>query len=339
MVKMKISRNESELDEQLVNLFRNRAQLKKAFLELQDECASLQDQLRNSQASTRRAEERLEAMERLMAKPEAGFSGLVYFQLRSLWRVCNEQLKKFVEELRRQQDDRERKRQILRFNEDRSQRLEDLADLIKRVKTEADAIGSRVKELEQSHEQLRGFWNHFKRKELSRQIEAAASEHTSARHRLEELFDRKIKIESEPWPEFEGLSVEGRRVINIAVIAFAHQLHSTLSENNIASLAKDAVVRPIQDHKYGSERDCSDLIATIQKLSQRVTSGGVDAKQLKLVAQDIRRHSEFRKADDTVPIATSLEDMIMHTSDGRQMPSRVNILAEEYWDIYDVFLS
>jgi len=336
---MKISRNESELDEQLVNLFRNRAQLKKAFLELQDQCASLRDELRNSQASTRRAEERLEAMERLMAKPEAGFSGLVYFQLRSLWRVCNEQLKKFAEELRRQQDDRERKRQILRFNEDRSRRLDDLADLIKRVKTEADALGAQVKEIEDSRDQCRGFWNHFRRKELTRQIETAASEYATARRRLEELFDRKIKIESEPWPEFDGLSVEGRRVINIAVIAFAHQLHATLSQNDIARLAKDAVVRPIQDHKYGSEQDCSNLITMIQKLSQKVASGGVDAKQLKLVAQDIRRHSEFRKPEETVPMATSLEDMIMHTSDGRQVPSRVNILAEEYWDIYDVFLS
>jgi hypothetical protein len=336
---MKISRNEPELDEQLVNLFRNRAQLKKAFLELQDQCASLRDELRNSQASTRRAEERLEAMERLMAKPEAGFSGLVYFQLRSLWRICNEQLKKFAEELRRQQDDRERKRQILRFNEDRGRRLEDLADLIKRVKTEADALGAQVKEIEDNRAQCRGFWNHFRRKELTRQIEAAAGEYAAARRRLEELFDRKIKIESEPWPEFEGLSVEGRRVINIAVIAFAHQLHTTLSQNDIARLAKDAVVRPIQDHKYGSEQDCSNLINMIQKLSQKVASGGVDAKQLKLVAQDIRRHAEFRKPEETVPIATSLEDMIMHTSDGRQVPSRVNILAEEYWDIYDVFLS
>ena len=65
MARKMISRNESELDEQLVNLFRNRAQLKKAYLELQDQCASLKDQLRNSQASTRRAEERLEAIERL----------------------------------------------------------------------------------------------------------------------------------------------------------------------------------------------------------------------------------------------------------------------------------
>jgi hypothetical protein len=339
MARKMISRNESELDEQLVNLFRNRAQLKKAYLELQDQCASLKDQLRNSQASTRRAEERLEAIERLMAKPEAGFSGLVYFQLRSLWRICNEQLQKFSEELRRQQDDRERKRQILRFNEDRGRRLEDLAELVKRIKAESDACSARVREIEEELGRRRGFWNYFRRKELNRELEEATAEHVAARARLEELIDRKLKIESEPWPEFEGLSIEGRRVINIAAIAYAYQLFARLSVNDIARLCKDAVVRPIQDHKYGSEEDCSRLIARVQALAEQVATGKVDAEQLRRLAKEIRKHSEFRNPDETVPMANSLDDMVLYDEKGRPMPMRTNVLVEEYWDLYDVFQS
>ncbi len=336
---MMISRTELDQDEQLVNLFRNRAQLKKVYLELQDQCASLKDQLRNSQASTRRAEERLEAIERLMARPEAGFSGLVYFQLRSLWRTCNEQLKKFSQELQRQQDDRERKRQILRFNEDRGRRLADVADLVKRVKAESDACGERVSEIESELTQRRGFWNYFRRKELrSQQLEVAA-DHAAARQRLDDLIERKIKIESEPWPEFEGLSIEGRRVINIAAIAYAHHLFARLSVNDISRLCKDAVARPIQDHKYGSEEDCSRLIAKIQKLSEQVSSGQVEAEKLRGVARDIRKHAEFRNPDETVPIASSMDDMTFYDSDGRPMPAQVNVMAEEYWDLYDVFLA
>jgi len=339
MVRVMITRNESEHDEQLVNLFRNRAQLKKAYLELQDQCARLKDDLRNSQASTRRAEERLEAIERLMAKPEAGFSGLVYFQLRSLWRTCNEQLQKFSEELRRQQDDRERKRQILRFNEDRGRRLEDLADLVKRVRGESDACAAQVREIEEELGRRRGFWNYFRRKELNRQLEEANAEHATARQRVDELIDRKLKIEAEPWPEFEGLSIEGRRVINIAAIAYAYQLFARLSVNDIARLCKDAVVRPIQDHKYGSEEDCSRLIAAIQSLSEQVAGGKVDAEQLRQLAKDVRKHCEFRNPDETVPMASSLDDMTLYDGNGRQMPVRTNVLAEEFWDVYDVFLS
>lgn len=336
---MMISRTELDQDEQLVNLFRNRAQLKKAYLELQDQCASIKDQLRNSQASTRRAEERLEAIERLMARPEAGFSGLVYFQLRSLWRACNEQLKKFSEELQRQQDDRERKRQILRFNEDRGRRLTDLADLLTRVKAESDVCSERNREIESELSQRRGFWNYFRRKELrSQQLEAAA-DHAAVRQRLDELIERKIKIESEPWPEFTGLSIEGRRAINIAAIAYAHHLFTRLSVIDISRLCKDAVVRPIQDHKYGSEEDCSRLIGKIQKLSEQVSTGQVDAEKLRSIARDIRKHAEFRNPDETVPIASSLDDMMFHDSDGKPMPAQVNVMAEEYWDLYDVFLA
>ncbi|MGB5623232.1 MAG: hypothetical protein WBN65_12115 [Gammaproteobacteria bacterium] len=336
---MMISRTEVEQDEQLVNLFRNRAQLKKAYLELQDQCAGLKDQLRNSQASTRRAEERLEAIERLMARPEAGFSGLVYFQLRSLWRACNEQLKKFSEELQRQQDDRERKRQILRFNEDRGRRLADLADLLSRVKAESDVCSERVREIESELAQRRGFWNYFRRKELRSQQLEVASDQAAVRQRLDELIERRIKIESEPWPEFTGLSIEGRRAINIAAIAYAHQLFTQLSVIDIARLCKDAVVRPIQDHKYGSEEDCSRLIGKIQKLSEQVSAGQVDAEKLRRVARDIRKHAEFRNPDETVPVASSLDDMMFHDSDGRPVPAQVNVMAEEYWDLYDVFLA
>ena len=93
--------NKSGFDERLVELFRNRAQLKKAHQALQQDFHSLEEKLKNAEASTRRAEERLEAIERLMAKPEAGYNGLVYFQLRSLWRACFDQLGVFAEELRK----------------------------------------------------------------------------------------------------------------------------------------------------------------------------------------------------------------------------------------------
>ena len=89
--------NKSGFDDRLVELFRNRAQLKKAHQALQQEFHSLEEKLKNAEASTRRAEERLEAIERLMAKPEAGYNGLVYFQLRSLWRACFDQLGVFAE--------------------------------------------------------------------------------------------------------------------------------------------------------------------------------------------------------------------------------------------------
>ena len=70
------TRRDEPFDEQLLALFRNRAALKKEHNELRNRYEGLKEKLRNAEAGTRRAEERLEAIERLMAKPEAGYNDL-----------------------------------------------------------------------------------------------------------------------------------------------------------------------------------------------------------------------------------------------------------------------
>jgi hypothetical protein len=338
-LRMAAVREANRPDEQLVNLFRNRAQLKKAYLELQREYGALQDRLRNAEASTRRAEERLEAVEQLMAKPEAGYSGLVYFQLRSLWRTCREQLRAFADELRRQQDDRERRKQIERFNQDRSKRLDDVLELLQRVKVEADRIGDEIAGLEADLARRWGFWNLFKRRGIRAEIAARSDERSAVRLRIEELFDRKIRIESEPWPEFPGLSIEGRRAINVAVIAYACLLVDHFSENDLARLAKDAVTRPIQDHKYGSEQDCAYLIKRIEALVQGLQSRAELAVSLRDMSMEIRRAAEYRSREETVPVAGSMDAIgISANVSGKKGAVKLNVLTEEYWDLYDVFL-
>lgn len=329
---------DTSLEERLVNLFRNRAALKKAYRDLNTEHHQLREKLDNSQAATRRAEEQLESIERLMAKPEAGYSGLVYFQLRALWRSCNEQLRLFAGELESQQEDRERKKQIRRFQKDQERRLGDLNDLIRRVKLESDRLADEIVALGMKRKELAGFWNFFKRRELASDITAKSAEHIAVRQRIEELFDRRIKVEGEAWPAFPGISVKGRRAINIATTAFAHHIYEYLSEANVARLARDAVTRPIHDLSYGSEDECGRLINSVQTLKAGLADRRASAKDVKDVAADIRRVARFRSDDDTVPIASSIDEAVLEPRNGRFNSGQVNILQDEYWDVYDVFL-
>ena len=322
-------------DERLMQLFRNRAQLKKAHQELQNQYRFLEEKLRNAEASTRRAEERLDAIERLMAKPEAGYNGMVYFQLRALWRACNDQLRSFADELRKQQEDRERKKQLQAFNQDRQHRMDEINDLIMRLKDESRVAAEGLTEMEQRLARLGGIWNYFRRRELKARLVRMRADHDALRARMEEMFDRRIRVENEPWPDFPGLSVEGRRIINIAVIAYAQHLFSHFSRNNISRLAREAVTRPIQDLKYGSERECTDLIGTIQKLMLELKDRHLNVPGLKELALEIRRHVEFRNDEETVPVAASLDGMVLGA---RAVGPRVNVMMEEYWDLYEVFV-
>jgi hypothetical protein len=329
-------RGKDGFDEQLLTLFRNRAALKKEFNELRNRHDGLKEKLRNAEAATRRAEERLEAIERLMAKPEAGYNGLVYFQLRTIWRAANDQLKGFAAELQRQQEDRERQKIIQAARTDRDRRLEDLSELIRKVKAEADRLTESVEETRGALAKATGLFAIFRRRELSRTLEDQEHAHRTIRKRIEELFDRRIKIEGEPWPEFPGLSIEGRRAINIAIIAYAYLLCAHFKDYDLANRAREAVTMPIQDLKYGNESDCTMLIRRIQDLLRGLADQRVNAGGVKGLAAEIRRHAKYRNELETVPVASSLANL--HASPAAAKIPKTDVLREEYWDVYDVFV-
>ena len=330
-------RRKDAFDERLMALFRNRAELKKVYNELRANHDGLREKLRNAEAATRRAEERLEAIERLMAKPEAGYNGIVYFQLRTLWRACNEQLGHFATELMRQQEERERHRLIQRCQQERDHRLQDLGELIRKVKAEADRLSETLARKQAELNAAKGLFAYFRRRELRVSVEAAAREHATIRRRIEELFDRRIRIENEGWPEYEGLGVEGRRAINVAVIAYAYHLYAYCSDLDLSRRAREAVTMPIQDLKYGTESDCTRLIQRIQQQLDGLRDQRQNAAHLKEYAAEIRLVAKYRNELETVPTASSLSKLNLSASRGAPMP-RVDILRDEYWDIYDVFV-
>jgi hypothetical protein len=272
-----------------------------------------------------------------MANPEAGYNGIVYFQLRTLWRACNEQLRHFAKELARQQEDRERTRLIQRAKRERDRRLHDVGELIRKLKTQADRLSETLESKREKLVAATGLFAFLRRRELRRAIEETQQEHTTVRKRIEELFDRRIRIEGEAWPEYEGIDVEGRRAINIAVIAYAYHLCAYCSEYDLATRAREAMTSPIQDLKYGTEADCGRLINRIQQLLAGLRDQRRSATHLKEYAAEIRLIAKYRNEVETVPAAASLSRVDLSASRGAPMP-RVEILRDEYWDIYDVFL-
>ena len=338
-------KGEGPRDDRLMNLYRNRVELKKAYLELRADHDSLREKLRNQEASTRRAEERLEAMERLLSKPEAGHHALVYFQLRSVWKASHEQLQTFAGQLYKQQEDRARRKQIMRFNQERERRLADLTDVIRDARAEVDRRKAELDAAKAAVESASGLFGWLRRRGLRGKAAGLEGAWEESRQKLDELFDKRIKIESEPWPEFPGLSVEAKRAVNIAIIALAQHLYVHFSENDLARMARDAVTRPIQDIKYGSEQDCKYLMSKIQELLAGLREGAGWAAEIRSRAQSLRRQVTFRSDRETVPMAGSLTSLPVAVGEGslRQTVAEValdvNVLSEEYWDLYQAFVA
>src|SRR5882724_2670459 len=71
-------------DHRVLALFRNRAELKKAYGGVQDEVFRLKDLLKQQEAATQRAQEMLNTLEGRLGAAETAYPALVFYQLRHL---------------------------------------------------------------------------------------------------------------------------------------------------------------------------------------------------------------------------------------------------------------
>jgi hypothetical protein len=339
-----VAREEEEgEDERLLNLFRNRVELKKAFTDLQQALRLAEERLASQEAATRRAEERLESIEQLLAQPGTGYTALVYFQLRALWRVCHERLQALCDELRGRNEDRLRREGLMRFNQEKQRQLAAIDQQLAQAKEEVEERRSRRKAVLVELERAAGLLGIMRRRRLNALLAERRAELEAARLRLGELQDRRGTINAEPWPEFSGLDTAAKRDINLAVIVAAQELYLHFSADELARMARDARLNSVQEMRYGSEEECKTLIEKIQAAIGALGAKGAWNGRLEERATALGRQVRYRSERETVPMAASVAriELSVRPSGGRMVrhiPLEVNVLGEEYWDLYEVFI-
>jgi len=312
-------------DQRLVELFRNRAELKKELSALDDERQRLLDRLKLQEGATMRVEEQLAALEQYLGHPDEGYKCLAYFQLRAVWRGAARRLEQFAAELARQQKDRERKEQLAGFERARRERLDDVERELVEARVLADQLQAEQRLAEQQFARLQGFWNHFRRRRLREAIEARRFRIDAAVTQLTDLGDRQHEIESEPPPLFDGISVEGRRAVNLAVIAYAEALHERLVAAGLADLVRHSMLRRVYESSYGGREECLELMRRAGRLVTEIDHMQDDLADVKSRTDRLRATAAYRTEVETVPQHETLQ-------------STSAVLLEEYWDVYKALL-
>ena len=318
-------------DERLVELFRNRAELKKELTALDDERHRLLDRLKLQEGSTMRVEEQMAALEQYLGRPEEGYKSLAYFQLKALWRTAARRLEEFGSELSRQQKDRERKAQVTVHDRDKRERMSLVERELVEARVLAEQMQAEQKLAAQRLEQSTGFWNYFRRRKLADAIETRKLRIEAALTQVTDLTDRLHAISSEPPPLFEGISVEGRRAINLAVIGYAEMLHDRLAAGDLAELSRQSMLKRVYDAKYGSQAECQALMQRASQAAAEIEHLTDDLADIKARADRMRRTATYRSDSDVLPIADSITSAAASGGTRRAPP---NMLLDEYWDIY-----
>jgi chromosome segregation ATPase len=327
-------------DERLVQLFKNRADLKKQYQDLQDEIYDLKQRLKQQETATGKAQEQMDSLETLLGNPQSGYTALVYYQLRGLWRACNLQLAQFAGELERQQEERERQRQTFEFNQQLRGRLEQVDTQLAAANDVAAERQRILDDLTQRLQKMRGFWNYFRRRKLAAQIAGERVHVDAAIHDAARLREEHATIEQEQCPAFPGLSTDGRRAINLAIIAYALVLGARLSTEGLATRVRESMTQRVHEAQFGGRDNCEAMMMAIAQATGSVKSRSGFAAQIKTSVELLKEAAQYRAEADTVPLAESLAGIAPPSPDGRPMLtlSAPQILADDYWSIYRVLL-
>jgi len=323
-------------------LYWNRAELKKELTRLQDERIKLLEQLRNQETATARAKEQVQVLEEYLGNPEIAVHALVYFQLRAVWRTAGARLGRFAEQLKQQQTDREQRRQVIEFDQTRRRELADFDRRIHDARSRADMLEAQIKLMEAKLTAMRGFWNYFRRRGLAEEIEAERLQWDQAVTLVTDLSDDRTNLEETPPPEFPGISVDGRRVVNTAVIAYAQQLVAALAAGGLAMLAKETTSKRLFDVRYGSPTDCARLMTLLRDVLAMLNDEAENLSGLKERTDAVRAAASYRSDADTVPLTDSIGTLPVPTApvSGLETANRagVNVLVDDYWDLYQSLL-
>lgn len=332
-------------DERLLQLFWNRAELKREFARLQRDRDGLSDQLRQQEGATLRWQQRLEQLEGLLADPERAANAAVFFQLRGVWQYCRRRLARLARELGARQQEAELRRETARFEEHRKialgsieQRLVPLIE--RRVSIEAELHDVRLQQAKYTR-----FWQFLARRRYGHAqavLDAALAGVQSQIERYEKARHEKLRESATPATEIDTGS---KRLVNLSVIALAQELVVQLETHHVAQMARDASLRQVNDVRYGDLQVCHQTGQQVARVLRQLDELDDLPVLVRSRAEYLRRQVEYLRDADTVPIAASCADIpLLLTAGENPVPANdrrlpVNVLGEEYWEIYSVLLN
>jgi hypothetical protein len=336
-------KNETD-DERLLRLFRNRTELKTEFSKLRLESDRLRDQVRQQESALLRAQQRLELIEGILGDHETAPAAVVYYQLRTVWQHNRHRLQRFVAELRAAQESRERQQQLAAFESERNQAIQaidlQLADLTRRTADAQMAVDEAQAELESR----KGFWNYFRRRKIHEQLAEFTGRRDTVRAQQKRVEDSRTKKSDEAPPEPAGLSIEGRRTVNLAVIGLAQQLLVHFEHYGLGSIAREASMSSVTEVSYGDVDQCRSISGHIETALAKLEEGADLSTRVRARTEHLKANVHYRQDADAVPIAGTLAEIPIaipgagHDRRNTDRPISINILADGYWDIYAFLL-
>ena len=322
--------------EKLLNLYWNRAELKKEFAELRSEKYRLQERVKEHQGATARVQQKLDHLENLLLDPDWVYNIVTFFQLRRLNLRCQSKLAKFAEQLKQQREQRLQSQVLDEWNAMRAAESAGVEREIGEQRMRVQLLEDRLQSERHRIATMSGFERFLRGKRATTDLDSLARNIEAALNDERQLILKLEEIEHREPPGTRGLDIATKRRINFMIIAFCQQLFLHFQDNELASMAKESGEKSIGAINYGGKASCDEIIARINKQLQSLERAADIADVLQRRAKLIAEKAKFRSNDDAVPVSASVATIYAFESNGKVLESSHNLLGDNYWNIANI---
>lgn len=330
------SAEKSQDSDKLLNLYWNRAELKKEFARMRKEQYKWQDRIKQQEGATARLQQKLDHLEQLLIDPAWSRNVVVFYQLRGLALRCQRKLAKFAEQLKQQREQRQHNGLLVQWNESRTREMKAIEQKIAATRQAIEQVEDQLQAERRRLMSMSGFLRFFRRRSVTAILDKLAAEIDAATQQENELQQRHEEIRTRKPPENQGLDLATKRSINFMILAFAQQLFLHFADAELAAMAKEANDKSVGSINYGAPNECEHLLRRIQKRLDLMEQNTDFAAILQTRARLLAEKASFRTAGDAVPIAGTVTTVFDIDRSGSVSRSEANLLGENYWGIAKV---
>ncbi len=328
------SREKSQEDsEKLLDLYWNRAELKKEFDGMRKEQFRLQDRIKQKEGAAARLQQKLDHLEELLLDSDWAYNVIVFYQFRVLALHCQQKLANFAEQLKQQREQKQHGRLLDSWNEGRSSDAQVLEHQVAEKRAIIQQLEDQLVADRDRLTSMGGFLKIFKRRSITSTMNSLSDQIEAAQQEEESLLAGIEEIQNRTPPDTEGLDVPTKRSINCMIIAFAQQLFLAFEDDELAAMAKESSEKSVGAINYGSRHECEQLLEKIRDVIELMEQASDFAEILKRRSVLLGEKASFRNDTDVVPISDSVATLYRIDSNGLVTERDKNILGENWWGI------
>ena len=319
--------------QKLLDLYWNRAELKKEFARMRNEQFELKDRIKEHEGATARLQQKLDHLENLLLDPDWVYNVVTYYQLRGLNSRCQGKLAKFAEQLKQQREQKQHSQLLDEWNQERHREAEAVEREIGEQRLHVQLLEDRLQAERHRLATMSGFVKLFRGRSVTRMLDSLASEIDAAQYTERALLERYDEVQNRQPPDTQGLDIPIKRMINCMILAFAQQLFLHFHEDELAQLAKDAGDKSVGAVNYGGKSSSDAILRLVQKRLNSFEQSADFADILQQRAKLIAKQAQFRSDDDAVPVSRSVDTVFDIRPSGKVKTLDGNLLGENYWNL------